>query len=244
MVPTKNDPNQLTTPPAPGSGQPPWGEANAKRGTSKMTQAAVRFVQAFPIGSELTPAQFDQWAHAQGYLRIPMGAEKDSDAWLAHLQRRHQFRYKMNKAATHPRLRDEEGVTPFTLDAMKFDVWRVRAPHDAAIKNRVIQRADTLMTTKRQQVDYLLQSADYKELPAYERMFADAMYEDLENFHAMIALQSEQLDKKFAKLQATLKHALETGTVVPRNHGIKALLAPEVPQADVTESDEADRQSD
>jgi hypothetical protein len=217
----------------------PWGEANARRGTPAMTEAAVRFVQAFPLGSDLTPEQFDAWSQANGYLTVPVGADKQSDAWKAFLQRRHEFRYKMNLAAAHPRLR-EFGATPFSLEAVRLGRWEVRAPHDAALKNDVARRVDGLVTTKRRRLSYLLQSADYSALPAYERMAAEMLHEDIAAFHSTIHHQSGLLESKFLKLQAKLKQAIESGNLVPRNHGIKALIAPEQTEIELAE-EEADR---
>src|SRR5690349_4656093 len=81
----------------------PWGKANPRRGAGH-TDTALMFLRDHPVGETLTPEKFDEWAQRLGLLNVPTGAPKQSDAWLAHLQRRHQLRYNINKAATHPRM--------------------------------------------------------------------------------------------------------------------------------------------
>src|SRR4051812_16127758 len=116
----------------------PWGEANPRRGANYETEAAA-FVRAFPVGTTLTAEAFDGWAQDKGLLKVPASAKKKSDAWLAHLQRRHQLRYSINTAGTHPRM-----DTPFIIEAVGQNIWEVRSPETAIARNQTVERIKSL----------------------------------------------------------------------------------------------------
>jgi hypothetical protein len=180
-------------------------------------RAAIQFVMDFQIGMTLTPFQFDEWARKYRLLNTPPDIPKQSDAWLAHLQRRHQLRYNINKEA----LRLE---SPYIIEAVGGKVWEVRTPATAISKNRIAHRVQTLTVTKRRQLRRLMASADWSMLPPHERTVAEALSDDIDLFAGATKYHAEALETKFIKLQLKLKHAVESGDVYPVNDGLKQLI--------------------
>jgi hypothetical protein len=222
----------------PGGGDLPsseWGEASKIRGQSNM-QMAMDFVTAFPVGTELNISEFDQWAHASGLLVVPSAdASKNSDAWKAHLQRRHELRYRINNAGSHPRLRDN-GSTPFTLDKLPGGgMYAVRAPHAAVAMSEIPGKVASFLGTKRRKLGYLMQSEDWDNLPPYERIVAETIFDDIDRFRGLIEHQVRSLESKFSKLESRLRRAVGAGQITSTNGGIAGLLTSD---NDVNEPDD------
>lgn len=211
----------------PGTGLPDsqmrWGVANKQRG-AKYHALAVAFVSVFPIGSRLDAEKFDEWAEDNRLLVVPPNdASKKSDAWMAHLQRRHMLRYNINKAATHPRM-TEKGSVPFVIDTISTGEYEVRAPQEAMYAPTLPQRVDSLTKTRRKQLDHLMQSTDWKQLPAYYKANANRLYDDIDAFESEVDLKSRNLIKKFTGLQADLTAAVASGEITPSNGGVRAVI--------------------
>lgn len=203
--------------------QPSWGEAGKTRGRANM-QLAIDFVRDFPIGTRLDAADFDAWAERHGLLTVPPNyAAKDSDAWKAHLMRRHEQRYRINRGGSHPRLR-EEGSTPFSLDTITQGIYEVRAPHDAAAHSEIPSKVARFFDTKRKRLAYLMQSADWDVLPPYERILAEAIFDDIDGFRDDVQNNSTRITSKIAKLEGRIRKAIDVGQIKPQNGGIKQLL--------------------
>ena len=196
----------------------PWGEANPRRGENHDMEAKM-FVGAFPVGTVLTASAFDEWAHSKGLLNVPVGAKKKSDAWLAHLQRRHQLRYGINMAGSHPRME-----TRFVLEAIGQNVWEVRSPETAIAQNQIVKRIESLTQTRRKQLAFLMQSADWSAIPTYERIFAESLFDDIDSFGETVEQSARHLTNKFARLKHNLQVAVERGDIQPRNGGIRAIV--------------------
>lgn len=200
------------------SEEPVWGRANPRRGAG-FEDAAIAFVHEFPIGGTLTAEQFDEWAMQVGLLKPPASRAKQSDAWQAHLQRRHQLKYGINKASAHPRMN-----TPFIIETVGSGVWEVRSPHFAISRSTMLDRIESLIKTRRQQLAYLMQSADWAILPPHERTVAESLYDDIEMLKQRMELESQGLANKFAKLERKLRKAVERGDIKPANGGIRAII--------------------
>lgn len=211
---------------------PAWGEAEESRGMGQHQsgksyhQIALLFAKAFQIGAELTPEIFDTWAHQNGYLNAPENAPKKSDVWLAHLQRRHQLRYNINQAATHPRMY-ESGAVAFTIDAVGPAKWEVRAPQIAVTKEDLPGRILSLTKTKRKRLRYLMQSADWNALPPHERLLAETLFDDITRFEQLVDLECNGLSAKFFKLESKLRKAMEVGEIKSANGGIRGFIEPQ-----------------
>lgn len=201
-----------------------WGKANPRRGAGYEDQA-IEFLKSFPIGTALSAEAFDEWAQLNGYLDVPVGAPKKSDEWMAHLQRRHQFRYSLNKAAAHPRMK-----TPFVIEADGLCVFVVNAVHTAISEDKRFRKIQSVAETKRKQLCHLMQSADWAALPPHYLSLAESIFDDIDMFRDEIALKADGLARKFDKLSHKLKIAVERGEIKPRNGGIRGII--ESPQED------------
>lgn len=199
--------------------EPSWGRANPARGAG-YEDAARAFVVAFPVGSRLTAEEFDEWAQSGGLLPVPRDADRKSDAWQAHLQRRHQLKYSINKAGSHPRMQPNA----FIIETIAMGTLEVRSPYFAISRSTMLNKIDSLINTKRKQLAYLMQSADWSVLPPHERAMAESLYDDIDMLKQRMDLESEGLAHKFRKLEVKLRKAVESGVVRPANGGIKAIL--------------------
>ena len=212
---------------------PKWGAENPLRG-SKYNELALAFSRAFPVGSTLTPGEFDSWAAESGsyYHSVPTPEERkgadgnSSDRWLAHLQRRHQLRVNINKAGAHTRIA-AHGGKPFVIEQIGHHALEVRSPEVALAKSNLTARLTSLCGHKRRNLAYLMQSADWAALPAHERAIAESLYDDIDKFETDIGNNAEWLTKKFAKLEHKIKKALADGTITARNGGFKRMLSDE-----------------
>lgn len=196
--------------------------ANRLRGKS-FHEHAVAFSEAFPIGEALTPEKFDAWAHANGYLNVPFGVSKQSDVWLAHLQRRHQLRYSINKAAMHPRLR-EEGRVPFIIEHAGTNLWEVRDAVDAINQDATAKKLARLAVVQRRKLLYLQQSEDFVQLPPYLRMAVTDISADIDSALQKTALEAKDLERRIARITDRVRAAIEAGEITPGNGGIAGLL--------------------
>jgi hypothetical protein len=198
--------------------QKPWGQAHPQRGAGHHDTASL-FLESHPLGTQLRSDDFDRWAAAQGLLKLPQVESKQDDAWKAHLQRRHELRYRINKAGTHPRME-----TPFIIEAISFDRWEVRSPEVAISQNKILRQVERLTNTKKKHLDYLMQSADWSILPIHERVLAEALYDDIDLFQRQIELCATSLETKLARLQHKIRKGVESGAIDPVNSGIKRIL--------------------
>lgn len=196
--------------------------ANKMRG-KPFHDHAVAFAEAFPIGTALTPEKFDEWAHQRGYLNVPKGAPKSSDVWLAHLQRRHQLRYSINKAAMHPRMREENRV-PYTIDFAGPNLWEVRNIVEAINRDDTARKLARLSVVQRRKLLYLQQSEDFVQLPPYLRMAVVDISADIDSALEKTALEAKDLERRIERITERVRASIESGEVKPSNGGIAALL--------------------
>jgi hypothetical protein len=213
-----------------------WGKANPQRGRNYIDQARA-FGKAFPIGTTLTIEKFDEWASQLGVLFIPPAdTPKNSDTWMAHLQRRHRLRYNLNKASTHPRME-----TPFVIEALPgSSILEVRSPQLSVSQNNILRRVNSLVVTKKKQLGYLMQSADWSVLPPHEKALAQSVYDDIDCFDQRVSLESSLLDNKLRKLEYRLQAAINRGEIQPQDRGIAGFLGRDEadnPETDVEEID-------
>jgi hypothetical protein len=188
------------------------------------------------VGSILSKDAFDNWLAERRLLELPPAdAPKNSDAWLGHLQRRHQIRSKINNTAMHPRMTNE-GSVPFRIDPVS-DFWEIRAPHVAAERHGTAARVASLATTKRQQLAYLMQSADWTALPVHERIFAQEIFVDISNFEEDIRISATRVQDKLDRLSRRLQAAIDSGEIHPRD-GIRQLIMPRQAELDLTSEEE------
>lgn len=196
--------------------------ANKMRG-KPFHEHAVAFSEAFAIGDALTPEKFDAWAHQKGYLSVPDGVSKQSDIWLAHLQRRHQLRYSINKAAMHPRMREENRM-PFTIDHAGPNLWEVRNVVDAINQDATARKLARLAVVQKRKLLYLQQSEDFVQLPPYLRMAVTDISADIDSALQKTALEAKDLERRIDRITDRVRAAIESGEIKPGNGGIAGLL--------------------
>ncbi len=202
-----------------------WGKANDRRG-KRYADLALSFVADFPIGTHLTAEQFDAWLQESGLLTVPATyVAKNSDAWLGHLQRRHIIRNRINTAAVHPRMAETAQGVSFILVAIRGG-FEVQSPQVAASKAELPRKIRSLTETKRKQLSYLMQSADWSALPIHEQAIASEIYDDIDNFVVDTKTGADRISRKLARLEHRLAVLMDTGAVKPTNGGLKQLLSP------------------
>jgi hypothetical protein len=199
----------------------PFGEANPQRGVG-YNQVAIEFAHRFPISSVLTVEQLDDFAIKSGFLIAPASTDKQSDGWKAFLQRRSEFRNNLNRAASHPRLW-ENGVEPYSLQYVG-QTLEVQTPFKAAIQSRISTKVMSVLETRRKAVRYLLQSVDYAVLPPETQVGLSMYAQTLDDFEFTVDSQSNLLNRNFSKLRNAILAGVESGMIVPKNGGIRALL--------------------
>ena len=200
-------------------------EANKHRGNPHFTELAKAFVKSYPIGTRLSAMELDIWLQEHGELIVPPpDTPKNADSWLGHLQRRHIIIAKLNKSSAHPRMA-AEGSVPFKLVAGGGE-YLVRSPHEQIVQGEVPMKVLSLVVTKRKQLRYLMESADWSILPPYEKVFAETLNDDLDLFEEHVKSSANNLDGKFAKLRGKLQRAVTGGEITPKNGGLEKFLSP------------------
>ena len=212
-----------------------WGQASDRRGMG-YADLAKKFLVSFPLNSKIHPDQFDAWLHQHGMLVLPpANSPKNSDAWLSHLQRRHIMKGRLNKAASHPRMASE-GSTAFSIVAIGGGL-EVLASHLAVSKIELPNKLKTLAVTKRQQLAYLMQSADWSALPPHERAIGEEIYSDIDAFVEDTGTRADRISAKLARLEHRIGAMLASGEIVPRNGGFTQMLAAPETNDDIEEDD-------
>jgi len=204
---------------------PVWGIENPDRGLN-FHLAAKTFVRAFPVGTTLEPADFDEWAIKHGYLAPPKSHNKQTDSWKGFLQRRHELKYGINRAGTHTRMKKN----PFVIESSAGGRWEVRSPQAAIAQSNLANRVISLMVTKRRQLAYLMQSADYSSLPSHDRAYAEALADDIRDYGENVERLGRQLNDKFSRLRRKLEVAAQSGVISANSDAIKSIT--EVPTGD------------
>jgi hypothetical protein len=218
---------------------PILGPSNPAKG-AKYRDVAVEFGKKFPIGTVLTMDEFDEFAISGGHIEPPASTEKRSDGWLAFLQRRHQFKTNINKAAVHTAMLDQHGAPPYFVAQIGMGKLEVVTPFKAATatgNSAVMYQLETLTKTKKRKLAHLIQSVDYTTLPVGEQVKVMMLADHISDFEGRINREIGDLDKKFHAVKSSIHHLLQSNQLVPKNGGIKALMAPD---DDVEEGDDVE----
>jgi hypothetical protein len=210
----------------------PIKSANPVRGTGVTTsglsyrELAVSFAMKYPIGTVIALSEFDDFAISVGGIAPPVSTEKDSDGWLAFLQRRHQFKYSINKASTHPQMKLSYGVDPFLIET-KGGAVTVLSPYEAATTPAVALASKSLLANHRTRLKYLMQSVDFSELPPAEQNLVVNLSMNMEQFQERMEFEASMLERNFARFRQSVIMLVDSGKITPSNGGIKALVAPD-----------------
>jgi hypothetical protein len=203
----------------------PVNTASDRRGTSHYTQVACKFVRDYPIGEILSAELLDTWFGKNDLLTVPpIDTPRSGDAWMAHLQRRHLQVKRVNQSSTHPRMRDY-GSTAFVIVA-EGGKFHVRAPHEAIVQGRLPRKVLSVCKTGRKKLRYLMESADWSALPAYERALAESIEDDIDLFEKHINSSADALTTKLAKLDRKIRQSMVAGELPKNSDGIGKFLSP------------------
>jgi hypothetical protein len=229
------------------------------RGRKYRDLAAV-FLEQFPIGTQLTTAQFDVWAHQHGLYKLPLPPTPDpaaspaereqqeeayAEARLAMQQRRHIWRTRLNSAAAHP-FRQQEPGGPYIVERVAGETLEVRVPYKAIAENHVALRVVSFTETIRQYLEWLMLSQDWSQLPPHEQIFAEGLHDDIGIFHGAIKAHAEGLENKFKTFRARIDQGIAAGRLQPVNGAMKAIAAgtPLTPPAPQREDAMADGETE
>ena len=194
---------------------------------AKFRDHAVEFSKQWAIGSKLTWEEFSNWAQEQGLLdSVPEeGSDKQSDEWLAYLQRRHQVRMNINKAAEHSDMIGRGGAYSVVASG---GALLVKSAASALATAKSADRIAQLATTKRKQLEHLYQSTDWSQIPSHEMAMAEGLMIDLTNWIEVINLQAKQHETKFSLLQGKIRKLVENGTLLPSSDEISGFIGCDV----------------
>ena len=200
-------------------------KSNPLRGAG-YRELASQFVQQYPRGTVVTWDEFVDWSVSVGLMDhpTPVTTDKQSDAWLAHLQRRNYARKKINKAGMH---RDMHGIGgAFAVEVLDMNAGTliVKGAMSSLIDAKAAQQVQSLAQTKKKQLEYLISSADWSVLPAPERMIAEELYNDISYYVEDVNTQGNRLTSKFERLHQRIKQLKDDGEINPVNGGISGLL--------------------
>lgn len=133
------------------------------------------------------------------------------------------------------RAEKEEADAKLAAERAKVEAetgYEVCSPQLAAVRAKVPAKIASLVGTKRKQLAYLMQSADWDNLPPHERAVAETIYDDIEQFSIETVSRADFISKKLSKLEHRLRMAVDAGSLRPRNGGLKQLLSPDAPDFD------------
>jgi hypothetical protein len=188
----------------------------AHRQRGKRFDAHARdFIARFPHGTTLSQDEFCHWAAERGLMpyvatpEFPNG--RRTDYWKANLMRRHEVRYNLNKAGTHPRMNHGENPLAFSLDSVTGNTLEVRFPHVSYAENKLASAVTSLVAHKRKGLKYLLESADFSRLSVPDQTRITLLDEDIGAFEDRLAYEAKTLNQRVAVVRNTLRHLSEQG---------------------------------
>lgn len=178
----------------------PWGLANARRGVANV-ELAERFQSDFPVGTKLSPDQFDKWAETQDLLSRPAGGKK-SPAWSRFLERRQQVRLKINRSAEHPRMR-EHGCEPYVIDWIGGG-FVVNTPDQSEAIHKMMAMLLKRVKFKQHQLKMLLQAKDWDSMTDQERIYLIVIWDQITDAGDVMAMQITQAVKRIERAAVKL----------------------------------------
>lgn len=202
-----------------------WPKANPLRGLGYADEAmtityvdlALDFIKKFPIDVFLTWRSFDEWLASHGLLTIPPeDTPKGADAWIGHVDRRGDFRDRINMAALHPRMFELNSVPYYIAALPKSGGYQVREPHNPASMSNIMRRLKTLTDTTRRRIEYHLQSSDWLTLPEqYRILVAEMLCMDIALINQQMSMQLDSIDQKVNQMLQRLSLITPDGKMQP-----------------------------
>jgi hypothetical protein len=181
--------------------------------SSKYYEHAVAFLQAFKLDSFISHGEFDKWAIEKGLLKKPSSTEIDSDAWVAHIQRRHRLRANFNYAASSLQMKREAGLEPYTIDRVGTDHYHIRRLHVAVITNKTTERIRSYCINQGKSFGRFMVNADWSRTDPNLKQAAEDQIADLIDFGEEIDTKLIVYNRKCARLANRLQKQIEDGTI-------------------------------
>jgi hypothetical protein len=217
-----------------------FGTSDPRKG-DRHKHVAVRFAVQFPVGTTLTVDEFDLWCESEGLLTVPPSpVAKSSDAWLAHLQRRHQIKHGLNQALTHARMNAVGGVQPCRIVSVstpggrRFEVLNLT---DAVSNNKMAKSVTSLTKTHRTRILYAMQAADWEMVPAIDRLRLQMIFDHIEGYGDLITSEGERLTRRIDAAIRSIEHLVQSG-LLPASSGVRAALTAPIPPSEDGDDDE------
>lgn len=137
---------------------------------SKMEQVARDFLERYPIGTQLSQDEFDEWTADRLALSIP----ERGLARAGHVQRRGNLRNAINAAASLPTM--NEGSVPYRIIVEPAQMLRVMAMPRAAIvhRERITRKVHTLAQTWQKTAREIFRPINRMALTTFENAMLEA----------------------------------------------------------------------
>lgn len=174
---------------------------------------AIALLQTYKLDSIITHGEFDDWAIKRDILKKPSSTEPGSDGWLAHVQRRHQLRYLINKAASNPRIRNEAGIEPYVIERIGTDQYHIRRLHIAVLLNKVAERVQSYMMNKQIKFEAMMEAMDWSQISPYIKMNAENQIQDITGLGEITTLMLKMHDQKCARFLGQLVVLIKDGAI-------------------------------
>jgi hypothetical protein len=131
----------------------------------------------------------------------------------------------LNNAASHSSMHTHGGAYVVETTCQNSGAMSVKSIMAALAEAGAGKKIEGLAKTKRQQLRYLIESADWSALPVHEQVFAEALYDDIDHFVRQIGSNAGFLEDKFAKLKSRIERLVHSGQITPTNGGIAGFLS-------------------
>jgi hypothetical protein len=111
-------------------------------------------------------------------------------------------------AATHPRMNDM-GCGAYHIAPQRGGWFKVQPPHESLADRALTVRIAKHLDTKRRQLEYLLQSQDWTQLPPYERVLAEELYAEIDALQQRFELDATILNGKYLRGSQKIQRAMQ-----------------------------------
>lgn len=160
--------------------RPIWGVPRANRGKSHLNKA-LDFIVVFPLGTNLSRLQFQNWAIGAGYLP-PAPVPPSGDLWTAFIQKRTYLIDAVRYGARSPLMRGQPSG-PFRIVTRPQHMLQVLPLDDDHLvdPNRISDPIESLYGSLKRKFQEELQAAEWDKISPMTKFIAEDYYGDLES---------------------------------------------------------------
>jgi hypothetical protein len=177
---------------------PPWGTLESNVGAS-FALLARAFIERFPIGTQGDISQFDDWAIEIKALKAPTSRKRDSIAWKAHVCLRWDLRRNINRAAMRPKSQMDP---PYKIKHIGKGMFKVISPQEEIHEHNAVSTDAicSLLKCLKRRLKRALQSAEWDQLPPWERILAESLWSRYESWEKRTALDATEFRNEITKM--------------------------------------------